>query len=46
MSKSNEIKKEDFKKDIKNEKGFLDPLKKVLEENPQKKEELKKDSSK
>lgn len=40
MTKRNkDIKKEDFKKDVKSEKGFLNPLKKVLKEKP--KEEKK-----
>jgi hypothetical protein len=37
MEKDKDIKKEDFGKDIKSKKGFLNPLKKVLKEKPKKK---------
>ena len=37
MGKNKDIKKEDFKKNVKSEKGFLNPLKKVLKEKPKKK---------
>ena len=37
MGKNKDIKKEDFKKDVKSDKGFLDPWKKVLKEKPKKK---------
>ena len=37
MPKNRDIKKEDFRKDVKSDKGFLDPLKKVLKEKPKKK---------
>lgn len=38
MSKDKDIKKEDFERDIKSDKGFLNPLKKVIKkkEKPKK----------
>jgi len=41
LTKDKDIKKEDFKKDVKSKDGFLNPLKKVLNEK-QKKEDQKK----
>ena len=40
--KDKDIKKENFKKDVKREKGFLDPLEKVLKEKPKESEKKKK----
>jgi len=37
MNKNKDIKKEDFEKDVKSKKGFLNPLKKVLKEKQKKK---------
>jgi hypothetical protein len=42
MEKNKDIKKEDFLKDVKSKKGFLNPLKKIIET---KKSPIKKDSS-
>lgn len=37
MPKNKDISKDDFKKDIKNEEGFLNPLKKVIKKKDKKK---------
>ena len=39
MSKDKDIKKEDFEKDIKSDRGFLNPLKKILKKSSYKKSE-------
>jgi len=39
MNKNKDIKKKDFKEDVKSKKGFLNPLKKILKEKPKKKKD-------
>jgi hypothetical protein len=39
MKSNKNIKKEDFEKDIKSNKGFLNPLKKILKKSPDNKSE-------